>query len=705
MAIIRPTGIDVETGQAREVEDGDDLFVSNIAGPADLNIDAGADITIDAGTGATLKLGNQDGIPQAITIGGGFDSPAVGTIWIEPTQGVADGQEVVIQGAFADDAQGFNGGSVSIIGGPSEAGSVIAGSVFVTGGDASTSASGLGGSVEITPGQGPDDTTDGSILMYGPRGGTWLISTYPQGSGGSSWLMGLDDPSTGALSIISGQDGDLGGDLAVRGGAGGSEGGHLFLIGGQGNTPADVYIRGGVSSQFVNGGGVWIDGADSTAEGGEGGIVRIGTNQGTEIAGDTRRVIIGDENTPSQEVLIYNFQSPTMSVGGTDNDIQPLMLLQPGYTTFGPNTGVVLTFGPVYYDPNTGETIRLGPNTVYIDNDGTNNFVRGEDGDEIYDTVLFTLPEGPQPYNLANQSIAPPSPIEPGTVTIRVILAADTAFSTVTDDGAGNFPSGAVLPSGGTINYTTGDLTGITASLETKSQVRALYERANADGEPLTPRGGNGVGTGNGGELRLRGGNGGITGDGADVIISSGNGGATSGNSGDINISVGSVTSGNAGSLSLASGVGTTPGNLSLRTAAQGSAAVVDRCLINAVSKALVNTTATSIFTAAVASNTMIGGSVNLTVRANDANDYQATTVFFTYAAVNDAGTVTSQVTLNGSNTATIASTGTLTVTASAVNGAGIITIQITATSSLTPTTLDATYQVINNAGQAITVV
>jgi hypothetical protein len=101
----------------------------------------------------------------------------------------------------------------------------------------------------------------------------------------------------------------------------------------------------------------------------------------------------------------------------------------------------------------------------------------------------------------------------------------------------------------------------------------------------------------------------------------------------------------------------------------------------------------------------MVGGAVNLTVRAKDATDYQATTVMFTYAAINDSGTVTNQVTLNASNTATITSTGTLTVTASATNGAGIITLQVTATSSLTPTTLDATYQVINNSGQAIAVV
>lgn len=668
MAVIRPTGTDVDTGQAREIEDGDDLFVSNIAGPADLNIDAGANITIDAGTGATLKLGNQEGIPQAITIGGGFDSPDTGTIWIEPTPGVADGQQIVLQGAFADDAQGFNGGSVSIIGGPSEAGSVIAGSVFVTGGDASTSASGLGGSVEITPGQGPDDTTDGSILMHGPRGGTWLISTYPQGSGGSSWLMGLDDPSTGALSIISGQDGDLGGDLAVRGGNGGSEGGHLFLIGGRGNTPADVYIRGGISDNFFNGGGVWIDGADSTAEGGEGGIVRIGTEQGSEIQGITRRVIIGNENSSIEfnEVQIFNCNlgsatSPTNISGGlVAGDALAeagLIKVQNGFTSIG--DGVLapgLSFGPLYYDTKNGTYVRMG-NSIYIDGSGINNLIRAGDGDDIENEFPFEAETDGETYSLADAGVIAANALEPGSVTIRIIAQGDSTFDEVTDDGAGNFASGTVLPSGGTVNYAARTLTGTTAALAISSRVEIAFQIANRAGEELTVRAGDGFGTGSGAPLFL------------------------------------------------ASGVGSTPGNLSLRTAAQSSAAVVDRYLINAVSKALVNTTATSIFTATVADNTMIGGSVNLTVRANDANDYQATTVFFTYAAVNDAGTVTSQVTLNGSNTATIASTGTLTVTASAINGAGIITIQITATSSLTPTTLDATYQVTNNSGQAITVV
>jgi len=108
---------------------------------------------------------------------------------------------------------------------------------------------------------------------------------------------------------------------------------------------------------------------------------------------------------------------------------------------------------------------------------------------------------------------------------------------------------------------------------------------------------------------------------------------------------------------------------VALQAAAQGSTSVVDRYIISGPSVALTNTTATSLFSATVASNTMVGGSATVTVRATDGADYQATTVTLNYAAINDAGTVTSQVTINGSNTATIASTGTLTVAASTLNG------------------------------------
>lgn len=191
----------------------------------------------------------------------------------------------------------------------------------------------------------------------------------------------------------------------------------------------------------------------------------------------------------------------------------------------------------------------------------------------------------------------------------------------------------------------------------------------------------------------MRAGSGGDTSPGGQTLVAAGPGGTTSGDGGLLVLRGGEVQG---------TGVG---GNVSIQTSAQEFTTPVDRYLVNAASKALTNTTATDLFTATVASNTMIGGAVNLTVRATDATDYQATTVTFTYAAINVGGTVTNQVTLNASSTSSITSTGTLTVTATATNGAGSITVQVTATSSLTPTTLDATYQVINNSGQAIAIV
>lgn len=671
MAIIRPTGTEIVSGQNREVTDNDDLFVSNINSPGELNIDGGTDLTLNAASGQTVRLGTQAGIPQAIAIGGGFETPNVGDIWIEPSPGIADGQNITLQGAFADDAQGFNGGNVNLTGGTSTDGSVIAGSVNLTGGDASASVSGLGGSVQLTAGQGFDTSADGIISLTGPRGGQWTVATI-NNNNPSPWLIGEGDSSTGINPVISGSDGGQGSNLTVRGGDGG-EGGHLFLIGGQTDSsshPGDVYVRGGFSSgSFVTGGHVYIDSSSSQAEGGEGGQVLIGTNQGTELPNTyTRRVIVGEEgaSTSVNEVLIYNANlggpsTPTTVSGalsaGDALAEAGLIKVSDGFTSIGDNSVMAgLHFGPVYYDTKNGTYIRMG-NSIYIDGSGVNNLIRGGDGDDIENVFPFTAATSGVTYSLASAGVIAASALEPGSVTVRIILEGGFTFSEVTDDGAGTFASGAVLPAGGTVDYAARTLTGTTAGLQITSRVEIAFQIADRSGEELTVRAGDGFGTGNG------------------------------------------------GALYLASGTGTIPGSLSLRTPAQGSSSVVERYLVNAVSKALVNTTATSIFTATVASNTMIGGSVHLTVRANDATDFQSTSVFFIYAAVNDAGTVTSQVTLNAGNTATIATTGTLTVTASATNGAGIITVQITATSSLTPTTLDATYQVINNAGQSITVV
>lgn len=65
------------------------------------------------------------------------------------------------------------------------------------------------------------------------------------------------------------------------------------------------------------------------------------------------------------------------------------------------------------------------------------------------------------------------TPVRAGFITIRGVVSATNVVAQ--DDGSGSFPVSTLLPAGGTINYTNGTMTGVTATLDAGSQVEALY--------------------------------------------------------------------------------------------------------------------------------------------------------------------------------------------------------------------------------------
>lgn len=70
-------------------------------------------------------------------------------------------------------------------------------------------------------------------------------------------------------------------------------------------------------------------------------------------------------------------------------------------------------------------------------------------------------------------------PIHPGTLTID-LTDASAAAQTITDDGAGNLVgSGGVLPGGGTIDYDTGEMTGVTALLDATTTVEDTHNTSS----------------------------------------------------------------------------------------------------------------------------------------------------------------------------------------------------------------------------------
>ena len=93
-------------------------------------------------------------------------------------------------------------------------------------------------------------------------------------------------------------------------------------------------------------------------------------------------------------------------------------------------------------------------------------------------TTLSTTGGIAATYDLSTTSLAT-TPVHPGTVTISVNVNG-VGLATITDDGHGNLSgTQGSLPLGGTINYTTGAMTGVTAPLAATSTVVVNYYQSN----------------------------------------------------------------------------------------------------------------------------------------------------------------------------------------------------------------------------------
>lgn len=134
-----------------------------------------------------------------------------------------------------------------------------------------------------------------------------------------------------------------------------------------------------------------------------------------------------------------------------------------------------------------------------------------------------------------------------------------------------------------------------------------------------------------------------------------------------------------------------------IRTMTEGSP---DRGKYNILGKrtTLTESSATTFVRVNVPSGSVSGGEILVTVRANDATDFQARTLRFIWSAVNKAGTTT--VTISTPEELVAVSTGTLTATITAVDATGgNVDFKINAVSSLTQTVLNATGHVWKNHG------
>lgn len=91
--------------------------------------------------------------------------------------------------------------------------------------------------------------------------------------------------------------------------------------------------------------------------------------------------------------------------------------------------------------------------------------------------LLHTDGGGGLAHDLSTTPITVALSAHPGTVSLSIDIGAGPVLQL--DDGAGNFPVTAQLPAGGTINYDTGALTGITAPLLAASTITESHNTSS----------------------------------------------------------------------------------------------------------------------------------------------------------------------------------------------------------------------------------
>lgn len=112
------------------------------------------------------------------------------------------------------------------------------------------------------------------------------------------------------------------------------------------------------------------------------------------------------------------------------------------------------------------------------------------------------------------------------------------------------------------------------------------------------------------------------------------------------------------------------------------------RFYANPTAKTIVDGSATSMFSVAVAAGLMVGGSGTFLVRASDGTDQQTIAGIFTYSAEAKLTVVVGAITYVAANEAKSVSAGTLTLAFTAdVSVANVVTYKLQPTGSLTETT------------------
>jgi phage tail sheath protein FI len=174
------------------------------------------------------------------------------------------------------------------------------------------------------------------------------------------------------------------------------------------------------------------------------------------LASDYIVAAMTDPRSPSLLVQI------TAGLGGTPAAFDKIDAMDEVIGT-GDALGTTQFIGTLASVPVLSNTLRIvAADTAIADED---QFTGASSGPN----TLFTNPGVGAPHDLATTPITVDLPMIPGTSTLSIDIGAGPVVQT--DDGAGNFPATLELPGPTTVDYNTGALTGITASLLANSAI------------------------------------------------------------------------------------------------------------------------------------------------------------------------------------------------------------------------------------------
>ena len=166
--------------------------------------------------------------------------------------------------------------------------------------------------------------------------------------------------------------------------------------------------------------------------------------------------------TPDDVVTDFALTLPTIPV--LDGSLRLFAAGQPvANETVAPSTGVI-------DGANTSYTFAAGALVNKVHREATIFRLKyAATGSLSGPNTLHTDGGGGATHDLSGTPVTLALPIHPGTLAISIDIGGGPVVQL--DDGAGNFPVTAELPAGGTVDYDTGALTGVTAALLAASTV------------------------------------------------------------------------------------------------------------------------------------------------------------------------------------------------------------------------------------------